>query len=1071
MKNNKILLEEVIRMIDISEYSENKKENLKESIKKRYLKEDDDYFSFSDFENYIHGDVESDSKEAEMSDEEKAEKEKRKRYWDAYIKRQEELKKYIPSIQNDKEYLTDIDKLILAYGNVGKKDAEIYQKLINLQDGDFVKFSDLSTDAVKPEREGGRKGVEFEKPSRVLYSKLDRKEFERLADGGRLILRVGKDKITDVENFYQWMATREANLIKLRSGNKFSPEANAQLNFLARLISKQPFNDEFEQKLIEKAPTTNAYNIMSSYYNIVCKNIIGDLFQFDKNIIEEEIPTGVQSMLANLAGAQGFVGKFTKLKQTSWNNNRNVSPWFIQGVKFHVINSIKKITKYEAGNDANVQEYIKSRLDKSSTGKEVLMVISRSDKKTKNVNIVIAAENLKRDTSITDENLEGWFYHIYSDDKGLSKEDKFDIDLKNQAEHLQWKNLPKKDRELLYKSVRTAPEYLDDKQWEELQTADNINDAAEIIFNIDGGTSTEIRTLLSNALDEFIEKGGVAGITKGTHGKGEMTIREKKEYNKLQKESPDEAAEFRKKIERRRILAREVVINFMYNFLLSKIDKKWDKKYQDSEGEVRKKQIGERGLGEEAQNLKMWIKDQNKKIAKEIIKIEKSINPDLSNEDIIKNLDDLKILLKDGDKFTQSIKRALENYLEKFSTPTDGDETEEERKERERYTRIAKNLVAGERIGAGYDVEVGDEPILERKLRAKIQKILKERFTILKEEEDKLGFLSGNIDEELEVYKNALSHLFNSNTYNAEKLTNIVKEIIATGKAPKNLNIENLATHKGVYNFIITMLASVYSNLSVNEKRNVISYIFVSAFPKGENSNIMYFLISISPMSSSSRAKDMVWDAILGGNRELTSIERALNNYSPNKKNFYNFLITVIKNGIIDLYRKSKDGITDFLEDPIGTSEEGNTTTLLDKIEGDKQSYETEKNDTIKIAESLKRFMKKNLSKKEFEMFLILGDDSVMATGRTGKTKFSLTLAASALDISNVNARVTKNRLMEKLNKFIESGELREYILNETGLDISSYTNIKKYLDNKLDNLESGSEDDEKNKDEGFGDD
>lgn len=1049
MKNNKILLEEVIRMIEMSEYNSQQKEFLKENITKRYLKEEDEGdFTFDDYEDYM--DNNSDSQESEMSDEEKKEKQKRKTYWDAYVQRQEELKKYIPSIQNDKEYLTDIDKLILAYGNVGEKDVEFYEKLTNLQQGDFVKISDLSTDVVKPEEEGGREGAAFTKSSKILYPKKDVEEFKRLAQRGRLILKVGKDKsivVGENDNLYKWMATRRENLIKLRGGNKFSPEANAQLNFLARLISKQPFNDEFEQKLIEKAPTTNAYNIMSSYYNIVCKNIIGDLFRFDKNITEEEIPTGVQSMLANLVGTKGFVGKFTRIEQTSWNNNRNVSPWIIQGVKYHVIDSIRKITTYKTKNDSDVQEYIKSRLDKSGTGKEILKVISKSEAQTKNVIRVQPHETMTN-----------FFYHIYIDDKGLKKEDKFDIDFKSGAEHLKWKNLPKNDREMLYGSVRTAPEYLDDKQWEELQTADNIDDAAEIILNIDGGTSMEIRQFLSNALDEIIEKGGVAGISKGTHGKDEMTTEEKNEYNKLLKQDSNKAGEFRKKIERRRSLSREAVINFMYNFLLSKINKEWDKKYQDSEQGIEKKSRGERGLGNEAQNLQMWIKDQNTKIAKEIAKIEKSINPNITSKEIVEKLRDLKILLKSGDKFRQAINKGFENYLEKFKKSDD--ETEKEKMERERFSKIAKNLIAGERVGPGYDVEAGSEPILERKLRKKIQNILKERFTILKEEEEELGFLSGDIDKQLEVYKNSLSGLFSSGTYSAEKLTNVVKEIIATGKAPKNLNIENLATHKGVYNFIITMLASVYNNLSVTEKRNVISYIFVSAFPKGENSNFVHFLISISPMSSSTRARDMVWEAVLGGARELTSIERGLNNYSPSKKNFYNFLITIIKNETIDLLRKSKDSITGFLEDPVGNSEEGESNNLLNKLTGDKQSYESEKEDTIKIVESLKRFMKDKLNKLEFEMFLILGDDSVMGVGRDGSTKFSVSLAATALDISNVNARVTKSRLTNKLESFIESGELREFILNETGLDISGYTKLQKYLDDKLDNLESETEDD-----------
>jgi DNA-directed RNA polymerase specialized sigma24 family protein len=1036
MKDNKVLLEEVIRMIDMSEYNSKEKEFLKENVTKRYLKEEDD-IDFSDFfddeEGGLKGDV--DSKESAETEEEKLEKFKRQGYWKAYENRKKELEKFTAS-----EDISVLDKLLLTYNSMTAAQAALFE----LQKDDLVKIKDLSTDTVRPEEEGGREGALYFKKDKPLYKLSDRKEFDRLAERGRFVLKVkGENDETIDRPLYQWLATRKNNLIKLRPGTKYASEANAQLNFLARILSNNP-KDEIEQLILSdngQAAKSNAFSIMQSYYRIVCNNIFRELYQLENSyVIDDAIEDGITSALANLMGTKGYVGKFTRMEVTSWNPIRNVSPWFIEVVKNNLKDTLERdVVDYVPKIDSSLDEFIKRKLKTNSKGNKILVIYSK-----------VSSKSLAFVKEETNEKGVKTYKYIYSDSKDMTAEDKFIKDFKEQSNHLKAQNLYKTDREMLYGASRKADVRMDDEKFDELQSASNIDDALGIIYNIDV-KSNDIKNILSNALDYMAKKGGVAGITAGTHGMDEFRIDDEKELKRLSKEDPEKAKDFKDKLIRRKKLAREMVINFMYNFLLSSIE---------SNSPYIEKRTGEkqggRGKGVESEALEMWIKDQNKMLANEIIKLEQNINPNLKSEEIVKKLQDLKITLKDDDKTRQDIKNGLKKYLE--SNPSD----------LRKLVDDIKNMPT-----AGYDVEVGSEPILERKLREKIQNILKERFTILQEEEDDLGFLSGDINKQLEVYKNSLSDLFSSGTYNTEKLTNIVKQIIETGQAPKNLNSENLAAHKGVYNFIITMLASVYGNLNTSEKRNVISYIFVSAFPRGENSNFINYLMSVAKLTPSSRVRDMVWDAILGGAKNLTSIERALNNYTPDKKNFNNFLITIIRNEIVDLLRKSKDTRTGYLEDPIGSSEEGDSNTLLDKL-GDESEYQqrygSDDEDVIKIANSLKKFMKENLSKKEFEMFLLLKDDEVSGTGRTGKTKFNISMAATALDISNVNARVIKSRLTDKLEKFIESGELREFVLNETGLDISGYTKIQNYLDNKLDKLESDSEENEEIKDDYYSD-
>jgi DNA-directed RNA polymerase specialized sigma24 family protein len=1044
MKDNKILLEEVIRMIDMSDYNSEKKEFLKENIKKRYLKEDD---------LNLFDDEEDEGESFEGSDEteeEKKERFKRKKYYQLFLNRTKEIAKEY----NSNVDISVLDKLLLTFDSVDTAVIELF----NLQKEDLVQIQDLSTDVVKPEEEGGREGAVYYKGSKPLYKKGDVEEFKRLAERGRFVLKAKGEKDETIDsNLYKWLATRGKNLIKLTPGQKFSSEANAQLNFLARILSNKP-KDEIEDLILNnnKVAKSNAFSVMKDYYNVVTDNIIKELYQLDSSIqIADAITDGVLKALYNLWGVAGVGTKTGKerLQETSWNPSMNVSPWIIQIVKNNVIDELKlNITEYTVGTNSDIMAFIENNTTKTSNvlNKEIVnkenreTIIRLLNEEPVAIAILSKIPNENHTKNITMVGVDGKYYkYIYTGKDKKSAQEKVLEDLQNGAKHLNFNNLTQADRNVLYKSERkeSAPVHLDDKEWEKLQTVNNVEDAIEIMYNIDI-TSNDIRDVLENALNDMIQKGGVAGITVGTHSLNKFSTNEERELNRLLRQDSKKASEFRAKLIRRKKLAREMVINFMYNFLIDSLIKSKEKIDPDYIEKKPGEKVGDRGVGVEAEALTMWIEDQNNNLLSQIVDLEKRFNPNLTDEEIKQKVEKYKLTLTDSN---QAIKNGLERYLK--SNTND-------------LKRLASSIES--MSAAGYDVEVGSEPILERKLRAKIQKILKERFTILKEEEESLGFLSGDINKELGVYKNSLSDLFQSGRYNIDGLTKIVQEIIKTGRAPKNLNSENLAMHKGVYNFIITMLASVYNNLSVSEKRNIISYIFVSAFPRGENSNFINHLMSVSKLTPSSRARDMVWDAVLGGSRNLTSIERALNNYSPEKKNFNNFLTTIIRNEVVDLLRKSKDTRTSYLEDPIGSSEEGDANTLLDKL-GDEsqyqQNYESDDEDVKKIANSLKKFMLENLSKKEFEMFLLLKDDSVAGTGRTGKTKFNISMAATALDISNVNARVIKSRLTEKLNKFIESGELREFILNETGLDISGYTKIQDYLDKKVDKLNDDSDD------------
>jgi len=1043
MNKNKILLEEVMRMIDMSEHNSKQKEILKESVIKKYLKEseEEDEITLDMFDDF--GDDNSEDSESGLSDEDRKEVLKRKKYYQTFVDRTKEL----ATEYNADVDISVLDKLLLVFESVDKTVVELF----NLAEEDLVKFEDLNTNVVKPEEEGGEEGAIYFKNKKSLYKKSDREEFDKIVKKGNFVIKAkgeGDEKIDS--NLYKWLATRGRNLIKLTPGKKFSPEANAQLNFLARILSNKP-KDAIEKEILDNSETlvrNNALKIMQDYYEVVADNIINDLIQLDSSTeLQEAIKDGVIKALYNLRGLASYGSKTNreKIQETSWDPKRNVSPWIIQVAKNNLIDALKlNVTDYKISSKSDIIAFIEKNthktadvIEKSKTiDKDTVIRTLKEEPVAIAIISKVSGDAGKNNTTMVAPFGSDYKY-IYTSNSKKGATEKVLEDINNGAEHLKFKNLTKADRNILYKSERkeSAPVHLDSQQWEELQTANNIEDASKIMYNIDI-TSTEIRNVLENALDNMVEKGGVAGISVGTHSLDKFSTEEERKLNSLTKTDASEASEFKNKLIRRKKLAREMVINFMYNFLLSSLEKVSPIKSKET------KKQGERSKGFESEALGMWIKDQNEKLLNQIIPLEKSINPDLTNKEIQDKINKYKITLKDSDKTRQEIKNGLRDYLES------------NKDDLRKIVDDIKNMPA-----AGYDVEVGSEPILERKLRAKIKKILNERFKLLGEEEEG-EFSSEDLDSSLNVYKKSISNLIESDKYSPEFLTEIVKEIINTGKNSRNLHNENLATHKGVYNFIITMLASVYNQLSTGQKRNVISYIFVSAFPRGENSNFTNFLVRTAKLRPNSRSRDVVWDAVLGGDRGLTSIEKALNNYTPERKNFINFLITVIKNKAIDLFRMYKDGQTDYLEDPTGNSGEYENT-MLDKLSDDSsytQSYKSDEEDTRKIVESLKTFMKQNVSKKELDMFILLSDKSVYATNRKGKTEFNISLAASKLDLSNVNARVIKSRLKDKINKFIESGELRDYILKDTGLDISGYAKIQDYLENKREKLDDDNE-------------
>jgi hypothetical protein len=826
MQNKSKFLEEISRMIELSESNQNKANLLKESFKSKILKEaDDDEFDFFDLDDE-EGDGDENNKGGEDAG-------------DGYEKL---------SPDDDIPLLL---KLALTTNSINSFQKEIFE----LSDKNFLKFKDLYS---KEKKQGeDSENVEYV-PSKALYPGMTIEQFRDYLRKNRLVLKVGNEseEITQdtTDKVFKWLSTKSLHNIGLQSGGMLSAKGNAQLNFLARIISNKP-KDDVERLILSQfkdAAKNNAMRILFDFYKVAAKNTL--LPSLNMQPTPENLDTivdGVTQALNNLAGVSGAK---MDVKETSWKPSEyNIGPWILQVAKNYAKNALKKETEYVL-NAEKATMFLEDMLNRE--GK----ITFYSQKDPSAITYPYSASNVSEV-----KNSEGKTYkyvYIYNDVESALDDLESMNRYPNHHLNVNIQKISPKDYKELFKSTRTgvsamSPEVEKDTEeiagYEDKELSD--------LTGIDKSAELEIRRILGKVVDFMTLDPATYGVKQATHDPNNLSVEDKAEIK---------AGKSPELIRKRKVLAKENAINFMYNFLLSGIGK-------TPYGE----DIASKGNWNPG-TMRTWIDSQREKMLKDLISIEKKNNPNITVDEIKNRAEKLGLLIKgeglDGDitykRFNQAFKNGLYNYF---------------KQNKEDFKEVLDLISTTP--PEGYEVTPDIETIFEQKIRAKIRKMLQESFVISEEEEDFMDNIS-NLDKQINVAGKRFENVL-SGKYSPEDLKSEIFKAIEEGEYIK-WNYENSKKH-GQHKYISSVLASIYNLLNSKQQENVITYMFLTFFPTQMDSQLIRTLSSKLSGGDFYSNSDVAWDAVVSSDPSgRMLIEKALENYSPGKGVFRNLLIEYI---------------------------------------------------------------------------------------------------------------------------------------------------------------------------------
>ena len=941
MRNNKKLYSEVSRMIELTENNQNKSKLLKESfgnkvMYKKILKESIDDIDFTDIFDM------SDESEKDM---------------DSKID-----SKFSSLSPNDDISL--LGKLALATGSINKLQAAMF----DLEKKDTLTLKDLSSERVKRDDD---KGSVFDKGRKPLYPGQSVADFKDMMKKGRLILKVGNESENldgeNVDKVFKWLGgtkgEKSLHNIGFGSNGKLSKKGNAELNFLARMVSDKP-KDEAEQKILDtfgSAAKNNALSILKDFYTVVAKNTLLSLLNMEptpENL--DTISDGVNEAITNLAGVSG--GDLEK-KPTSWDSSRNIGPWILQVAKNYAKNVLKKDTEY-VPNLNSARQFFQDMMDREG----VISIISRKEPSHENY-----ADEV--------EKVGSKYLYKYS-----KIEDAID-DLLNSSKvknhHLKSYNLDISKSKDLFSSERKAPVSMSPEM--EKETGEMIADE-DAILGIDKDSELKIRNILSKVVDFMTLDSKKYGIKQATHDPLYLSGKDKEEI----KSGKDEGL-----IRRRKELAKENAVNFMYNFLLSAIG---DTKYGTDIG------ISGKVNPEVMQN---WIDGQRKSILTKLIDIEKKNNPNIDSEKIKERAEELGLLIKGG-KMSQSFKSGLKDY---FSA---------NKKDLSKVMELISSTSP-----EGYEVETDIETIFEQKVRAKIQNIIKESFVVKEEEYEDNNTEEEELDNLINVFGDRFGKSTSYERGGKNGLDNEIKSIIDGNKS--KWHFEN--SEKGQHNYITSVLASMYNSLSSSQQRNVLKHIFLSFFPRGEESRIVTQLTNKQVPGSMMSNKSDMWDVIISSEDDgVLLLQKALETYEP-KGSLFKYLLRRILNEAKNRTRKFDASVhkgertyhssyTDSIDAPIGSDEDGSKAFELEAEDAVDERKERAKHTLSRVLSTLRD----KLSKSQINLLMAINDMGDDAFGPDGKLVYGLIGTRTGLSDSNVGS--TMSSILKMARELKDKGSL-----------------------------------------------
>lgn len=972
-KNRKI--SEVSRMLDLATFGSNKQKTIKETFNhkinknKKIIKENDFDFDF-DLDDVFDNDGEGGS---------------------------------LPPEQNSKssENLSFPFKLAVVSYDLSNMQAA----LLNLKKDDMLTFGDLESKSISPSDDNE---AVVAKPGKRLYPLNSTQEFKKLADKGRFVIRFkGHDEELKegTSNVFKWLGGTKGNkdFNQIGMGDsvyKLSNRGKATLDFLARILSGQPEGEE-EELILEyvKSAKSNAYNILSSFYNLAIKDIIAIMtgkpsLKDSQELIyfaEEGIAKALRVIYGEKAPKE-VSGDGLKEYKTSYNPNKPVGPFIFQITKNHVINKIAEVTRLKPNIDMAEREFERRRQESSKLGSNLFIVPSRK-----------APSNNDNAVKVEQEGIIHLYYY----------KDVIDAieDLEKQVPHMKPYHLRKEERRSLFDSVRHTASPMSSKMDTLQSSADNPNDsyAAEKIKNI---LSKSIDWMAKQKDEDSKTK---YGITKNQTG-DYLSGRESDLPENLKKI----AIKFRQNIKRN-------YVNFMYDFLIQMTGvqdaytTKTEKGKEKEPGWVKVSDIGKTG---DALYLAQWVKDYNEKM----INYYNDKLPNRNIEQVKKFLNNKGALIKD----VQPIYNGLKDYFKEHP---------------EEFEKV-KKIISIAKFDDKESVMKEQKNSTKERIRAKIRKTIMESIA-LNEESNISTDMINSVGIKFEKF------LKDEESVSTEMLNKQVSNILNTGTGKYNLDMGRF----GVMKYISSVLASLFELSSSSEKNNIINYLFSSLFPKGDESNAaMFILARISGLNTRKPSdKEILWSAVTEPQDGKTIIEKALETYKPERaSDFISWVMNRIAQKAKSLSQKEYSHMQGgerkwrndaSLDAPMGGSgEEGDDRTLMSKM-ADKPADEDKvsKDFAKKMIGAFLGFINKKLEGKKAlkDILTLFGDERVY----NDKGKIDNKLIANILDTSVGAVRKNKNALMNVIKKAINSGELGKFMKEKVGVNIENYPKIKNFLE------------------------
>lgn len=832
MHNKNRLYDEVSRMIELFESDSKKSNFLKNSFKEKISKKTNlkEALDIGDLD--IFGD-----------------------------KSDEEANKKIKS-EFDSHSASDDISLLNKLGLTSRSMNTLQKNLFDLEKKDFLNIQDLRTKAVRTSDEGAA----VSKWRKDLYSQMSASEFKDLLRKGRFVLKIGSnsDEVepNQAEKLYKWLDTKSFNAIGLNTSGKVSKEGNATLNFLGRIVSGEGLKED-EQKIMSafgEGARNSAGKILYDWYKLVSENILLDLLNM------KPTPENLDII------SEGVNKAMRELVEGKWNPSQNLSPWFLQVVKNHAKNELKKITQYVPDLDSAARIF-----DDMMSKDGVISIVSRKDPSHKNLADEVEDMGDKK------------YIYKYSSTEDALNDLKDSMTVKNH--HMKPYNLLISKSKDLFSSERQAPSYMDPEEIASMQIGD------VSIKDFDGGAQDEIKDILGDAVEFMSSAENFIGTEEllGKEIKKPRAVSAKQHSTESKPDSKSAKA------------AKSNLVNFLYNFvlptLLNSVGKTVTKEVEDTnpnsptygqtirvvdtsrtERDPSNKAIEAVRDVEESGNISAnvmntWIDSQNKKIMDSL----KKIRPEQSEEELEKLAKEKGLLIKGN---AQDLWNGLKVFLAKSPSV---------------FKKITELIL--QTSAKGYEEELSKDS-LEERIRAKIQKILKESFILKENEEVEQEVLDvEDLDNQIKIFGDRFSK---ATTYDQEKLNNEVKNVV-NGEMSK-WTFEN--GFDGQHNYVTSILASLYNSLNKVQQDNIVKYIFLSFFPYGDKSKIIG-LMSEKITGNRDALRDLIWNSLMEpeSNNKILFVN-ALEKYEP-KGSFYKFLNRRLRNSVSNALKGSEESYSE----------------------------------------------------------------------------------------------------------------------------------------------------------------